>query len=242
MTIPSAIYLPTRPVKAGVIAVLFFSFVMGMGLAPAVAAQEQAGNAVYGTATIVDMQGLPLADHSDVVVFLDGLIARPQVAPQVTIPRVSHRGRQFSPHVLPIVQGDQVDFYNDDSIYHNVFSLSAAKPFDLGIYPEGSSKLVRFEKPGIVKLHCNIHPGMISNVLVLNNPYFAVTDKKGNFVINNVPDGTFTLRSWHELSTEQSVAINLSGGESHQQDIQMKVSKRLKQHKNKFGKNYKTKY
>lgn len=207
-----------------------------------VSATAESTGQIHGRVTMLDAGGVTLKDHSNVVVFVEGVpagVAKPAVAAP---PRVSHLYRTFSPRVLPIVRGSQVDFFNDDNIYHNVFSVSRAKPFDLGIYPEGTSKLVTFAKPGLVKLYCNIHPKMIANVLVLNNELFSVTDKGGEYSIDNIPEGEFTLRFWHEFSEEASSTVSISAATPTEKNIELHATKRIKQHKNKFGKSYRSKY
>ncbi len=144
--------------------------------------------------------------------------------------------------MLPVTKGSQVEFPNDDTIYHNVFSLSKTKPFDLGIYAHGTSNTVTFERSGMVKVYCNLHPDMVGYILVLNNSFFSVTDKEGNFSIDNVPNGDYVLRIWYEFSDETKSKISLSGGKKHSITHAVKENKVLKRHKNKFGKPYKSKY
>jgi plastocyanin len=113
-------------------------------------------------------------------------------------PRMDQRNETFVPHVLAIVAGTTVDFPNSDRIYHNVFSLSRAKSFDLGRYATGKSKSVRFDRPGIVRVFCEIHSHMSAFILVFAHRYFAVTDDEGRFRIDNVPPGAYTLVAWNE--------------------------------------------
>ena len=105
---------------------------------------------------------------------------------------------RFMPHVLPVLRGTQVDFPNDDAVFHNVFSLSSARVFDLGRYPRGSSKSLTFDKPGIVQVFCHIHSDMSAVVLVLDNPYFTRPDSTGRFVLDGVPAGEYRIVGWHE--------------------------------------------
>ena len=198
-------------------------------------------NTVSGVIRIFDRDGNELADRSDVVIFIDGLSDSVPYQSVTRLPQVSHKDRQFSPNVLPLVRGTSVDFFNDDNIFHNVFSLSKPKSFDLGIYPEGTSKLVTFSDPGLVKIHCNIHPRMTSTILVLNNSLFATTGPDGKFQIDGVPDGQLTLRIWHEFSEEQSRVVTLSGGRL-EESFDVHETKRFIQHRNKFGKRYPDKY
>jgi plastocyanin len=118
---------------------------------------------------------------------------------QVVTRRVAQQGAMFSPHVLPIMMGSTVQWPNHDEIFHNVFSMSEAKQFDLGLYKgDPPEKCVTFDKPGRVDVFCSIHERMHCIVLVLENPYFAATDAKGNYKIADVPAGSYKLRTWHE--------------------------------------------
>lgn len=199
-------------------------------------------NTVSGTVRLVDSKGSVLADASNIVIFIDGLdVTFPPQTPEIP-PRISHLGRMFSPAVLPLVQGSTVDFFNDDTIFHNVFSLSKAKRFDLGTYPQGTSKLVEFVNTGMIKIHCNIHPRMVSSILVLNNNLFATTDTNGHFKISGIPDGEMTVRVWSALSDEQDYAISLRNSEELVMDLEVRETKRFVQHRNKFGKRYSEKY
>ena len=112
--------------------------------------------------------------------------------------RMDQRNETFSPHVLAITVGTVVDFPNNDSTYHNVFSLSKAKRFDLGRYGKGESKSRRFDQPGVVRVFCDIHSHMSAFVLVFNHPYHATTDAEGRYRIDNIPAGTYTVTAWHE--------------------------------------------
>ena len=199
-------------------------------------------NSISGTVTVLDEDGRVIPDASNVVVFIDGISEQYQPEIGIDVPKISHRGRQFSPHVLPIVKGTTIDFLNDDSIYHNVFSLSEANTFDLGIYPEGTSKLVTFEQPGLVNVYCNIHPNMVSTILVLNNTMFVTTGADGAFEIRNIPDGQFTLRVWYEFGEELSREVSLSGGNQLTEAFTLTAIRRIRTHDNKFGRPYREKY
>jgi plastocyanin len=112
--------------------------------------------------------------------------------------RINQINEQFVPRVVAITTGTTVDFPNNDRIYHNVFSLSKARTFDLGRYAAGHSRAVRFDRPGIVRVFCEIHSHMSAWVLVFNHPFFAATDDDGRYAIPNVPPGTYSLAVWHE--------------------------------------------
>jgi plastocyanin len=112
--------------------------------------------------------------------------------------RIEQRNESFLPHVLPVMRGSTVEFTNGDPIYHNVFSLSKAASFDLGRYPRGASRSVRFDEPGIVKVFCHIHSDMSAVILVLDTPYFTIPGSGGEYEIAGIPPGTYTATAWHE--------------------------------------------
>ena len=105
---------------------------------------------------------------------------------------MDQRNETFLPRLLAVQTGTTVDFPNSDSTYHNVFSLSRARRFDLGRYAAGKTKSVRFDRPGVVRVFCDIHSHMSAFIVVFNHPYFRVTDADGRFRIDNVPPGTYT--------------------------------------------------
>jgi plastocyanin len=111
---------------------------------------------------------------------------------------MDQRNERFVPHVLAVMVGTFVDFPNSDLTYHNVFSLSRAKRFDLGRYAVGKSKGVRMDRPGVVRVFCDIHSHMNAFVLVFNHPFFDVTDDDGRFELPSLPAGTYTLVGWYE--------------------------------------------
>ena len=130
-------------------------------------------------------------------------------------PRLDQHNETFVPHVLAIVAGTTVDFPNSDRTYHNVFSLSKTKSFDLGRYAVGRSKSVRFDRPGIVRVFCDIHSHMSAFILVFAHRYFKVADPDGSYRLENVPPGTYTVVAWHEAAALESrrVVVPETGGE-----------------------------
>jgi len=123
---------------------------------------------------------------------------------------MDQRDQTFVPHVLAITVGTTVEFPNSDLTFHNVFSLSKTKSFDLGRYSRGKSKSVRFDRPGVVQVFCDIHSHMSAYVLVFAHRYFAVTDRAGAFTISGVPPGTYTLAVWHEGDVRETRSVTVS--------------------------------
>ena len=122
---------------------------------------------------------------------------------------IDQRNETFVPHVLAVTVGTVVDFPNSDKTFHNVFSLSKAKRFDLGRYAAGKSKSVRFDRPGLVRVFCDIHSHMSAFVLVLTHRFFDVTDPEGRFRISAVPPGNYTIVGWYEGEERTSKPITV---------------------------------
>jgi plastocyanin len=111
---------------------------------------------------------------------------------------LDQRNQTFVPWVLAVPVGTTVDFPNSDSTYHNVFSLSKTRRFDLGRYPRGQSRSVRFDRPGVVRVFCEIHSHMNAFILVFAHRYFATTDDAGRYRIAGVPPGEYRLVWWYD--------------------------------------------
>ena len=127
---------------------------------------------------------------------------------------LDQRDETFVPHVLAITVGTIVDFPNNDRTFHNVFSLSRVRKFDLGRYGAGQSESVRFERPGIVRVFCDIHSHMNAFIHVFSHPYFAVTDAEGRYLIDGVPPGRYSVVAWHEgdQSEPREAVVTAAGG------------------------------
>lgn len=139
----------------------------------------------------------------DFVVFIDGPVTTNTASADkpiqvLTTRSVNQKGAQFTPRVLPVMTGTTVEWPNNDDIFHNVFSMSEAKPFDLGLYKHPEVKRVTFDKPGRVDVFCSIHANMNCIILVLENRWFASTDERGRYAITNVPPGMYRLKAWHD--------------------------------------------
>lgn len=126
------------------------------------------------------------------------------------IPKVKQENLSFNPWLLPVYVGTTVEFPNMDLVFHNVFSYSKTKKFDLGRYGKGESKKVVFDKPGLVKVFCEIHKTMRAYILVLETPFFTTTDRKGYFDIADMPEGEYTLHVWQENTAEYTEMIKIA--------------------------------
>ena len=118
----------------------------------------------------------------------------------------------FTPGVLVVPAGSTVEFPNRDDFFHNVFSYSSPKRFDLGRYRQGESKSVRFDEPGVVRIYCEVHESMRSAVIVSENPYWAIADDEGRFTIEGVPAGTWELELWHSDRESRTITVDVASG------------------------------
>ncbi len=181
--------------------------------------------------------GAPQQDASHVVIWIEGAHRAGEPAPRLTM---KSEKKRFTPRVLAVPLEGAVDFPNVDPIYHNVFSVSGANRFDLGLYRAGASKEKKFEQPGLVRVYCNIHPQMIGFVMVVDSDFSTVTGPDGSFRFEGVPLGPRRLKIWHE-----------EGGDAAETPIVVRVHAdtqvfpRLdvtgfqpQPHKNKYGKDY----
>ena len=159
-------------------------------------------------------------DLQRAVVFLDAQEV-PEQSPLRAAPRgaagrarMDQRNETFSPHVLAVTTGATVDFPNNDQTFHNVFSLSKPRHFDLGRYGRNQSKAIRFDTPGVVRVFCDIHSHMSAFVLVFNHPFHTTTNDDGRYRLDNVPPGTYTVTVWHEGQSRdsRSVTVPVTGG------------------------------
>jgi plastocyanin len=156
-----------------------------------------------------DAQAAP-GGLSDVVVYLEpdpGLSA--PARPSRSHAELSQSGMRFVPRVLPILAGEAVDFPNRDPFYHNVFSYSSTKRFDLGRYAQGGTSTVTFPEPGEVRVFCDIHSDMNAVILVLANRFFTQPDSMGRFEIAKVPSGRHRLTIWHPDVTGKTIEVTV---------------------------------
>jgi plastocyanin len=132
--------------------------------------------------------------YGDMVVFLEGTLPG---AEKPVHAELAQRNQRFEPQLLVVPAGSTISFPNADPIFHNVFSLSSTKKFDLGYYPEGHSRTVRFDDPGVVQIYCHLHPNMYAAVVVTPNQWYTRPADDGSFTLSKVPPGTYQLVVWH---------------------------------------------
>jgi plastocyanin len=160
----------------------------------------------------VSVQGIKTAEN--IAVYVDVIADKKFDAPKDHVV-IDQRKMAFLPHVVAVQQGTTVEFLNSDPVGHNVYwpSISGNKKLshNLGTWPKGDKKPFQFNDVGVASLLCNVHPEMSGYVVVVPTPYFAVTDKDGNFEIKNVPAGKYTLKTWSEDGKPTTQAVDLSG-------------------------------
>jgi plastocyanin len=148
------------------------------------------------------------------VVYVDVVAGKTFPAPTAH-PLIDQKGLTFTPHITVVQVGTTVDFQNSDSVAHNVFwtSVGGNKKLthNLGTWPKGEKRSFKFDNPGAVPLLCNVHPEMAGYIVVSPTPYFATTDKSGEYKIENVPDGSYTVAAWHEGAKNQSKPVTVAG-------------------------------
>ncbi|NRA66832.1 MAG: hypothetical protein HRU19_20255 [Pseudobacteriovorax sp.] len=204
--------------------------------------------AISGKLDITNKQGKRTGVCTDTVVFLE-FEGDPNESPQSV--SMSAKDRTFIPSILPIRVGTTVEFPNQDTILHNVFSLSKTKKFDLGLYRKSEGKPVTFDQAGLVKVFCNIHAEMVGHILVLENKYFARGLDDCTFSLPTPKDGTYKISVWYKKGRGSSQSIDVKNGKivavegnsSSSLTLSIKHKRdRLRPHKNKSGKTYKKAY
>lgn len=181
-------------------------------MAPAPPAAAYAPNPYAGKASALPM-GHALAHGlvSDAIVYVTNLDAQADSALRhdPSGHTLAQKNQAFSTRVLACVVGSVVDFPNQDPIFHNVFSVSSIRRFDLGKYPQGHSKQVRFPKTGVVPVFCDIHPNMACFIVVLPNRAFTQPAADGSFTLPNLPAGTYTVKVWHPDADEATRTVRV---------------------------------
>jgi plastocyanin len=218
---------------AGALAIVFGT---SPGVATSVGARQSAPGAIRGRVRFAETGSTvaprpsvsdlgsterPTVDRRTSVIYLDAVPRQAFDELPVGRVRMDQRNEQFVPRLLAVTVGTIVDFPNSDAKFHNVFSLSKTHPFDLGRYPPGKSGFERFDRPGLVRVFCDIHSHMSGYILVFSHRYFAVTDAEGRYAMPRVPAGTYTLLLWSELGTAEPRRVTVTDGTIADVDFQV---------------------
>ena len=191
----------------------------------------------------VQQNGKPIRSAAGVVVWLTPTKGEAPKPPEKVF-RLVQKNKHFSPHLLVVPVGSAVVFPNQDPFFHNVFSVYEGTRFDLGLYESGSSKEVRFSRPGPSYIFCNIHPEMSAVIMVIATPYYATTDTAGDYSIEGVPPGEYEFSVWYESAQLEQLKelqhrVTVSSTEARLDTVTVKVAPGLAvNHKNKYGQDY----
>jgi len=189
--------------------------------------------------------GAPKTNHRtkrDVVMWLVPAAPLQEPSPASGL-QLIQRDKSFEPHVMVVPVGSVVQFPNRDPFFHNVFSLFEGKRFDLGLYEAGSTRDVRFDKPGVSYIFCNIHSEMSAVVIALQTPFHAISDSRGRLTIPRVPVGRYRLHLWYEAALPEELDamardITVAEDTPNLGVLALKVAERPKTHQNKYGQEY----
>jgi plastocyanin len=174
----------------------------------------------YPTRAVASPRLAPGSERRNVVVYLRN--GQPQTVAPMKV-AIRQKDETFTPRVVAVTIGSEVEFPNDDPIYHNVFSLSRVKNFNLGRYPRGETRRVRFDRPGVVKVFCDIHSHMSATVMVFDHPWFTMPNDAGEFALTGLPSGARQITAWHERLGDTTVDVRIEAGRTLQADFVLPV-------------------
>ena len=177
---------------------------------------DSAGGDAYASRRYKFVEKIDYASLRDFIVYIDQPVAEITPGAPSLAAVTTQKNANFEPHVLPVAVGTTVRWPNDDDIYHNVFSMSDTKEFDLGYYKKDKTPELVFDKVGLVDVFCAIHSKMHCIILVLPNAFFAAADVRGRYEIRDVPAGTYRVRAWHERLPSRTLSVTVPAeGEVH---------------------------
>ncbi|MBI5610464.1 MAG: hypothetical protein HY902_16420 [Deltaproteobacteria bacterium] len=215
-------------------ALALLAAVVGVAAWAVRAPAEPASGGLHGKVHIT-FKGANKADAAGVVLYLTGF-AEPAPARAAEL---AQRDKRFSSALVPITAGQSVDFPNLDPVFHNVFSPSPVRPFDLGQYRQGESKTKQFPSPGVVDVYCNIHPDMAATILVLPNRRWATSASDGSFESSGIPPGTWSLFAYSRFADKPvRQAVTIQGGKVTELDLTLEEVRNAVPHMNKYGQPY----
>lgn len=198
---------------------------------------------VTGT-VVIQRNGKPLRNASGAVVWLTPTKGGTPRLSSDKVFRLTQKNKHFEPHLLVVPINSAVLFPNEDPFFHNVFSVYEGTRFDLGLYESGTSREVRFTRPGPSYIFCNIHPEMSAVIMVMTTPYYATTNAEGSYSIENVPPGEYELSVWYERAQLEQLKqlqhhVTVSPNSTSLQAVTIPVAPSLAvNHKNKYGQSY----
>jgi plastocyanin len=194
-----------------------------------------ASGSVTGKVLLKNADGEAKSDMSGIVVHLEGV---PGDTPAPKQNEIRQKDLTFIPDRMVVVKESTVEFPNDDKVFHNVFSLSRAARFDLGLYKSGTSKGVTFKKAGVVDVYCNIHPQMAAKILVVDSKHYATTAADGSFKIPNVPPGKYPVVAWQPWGDAWRGEVTVEPGKAASLSVSLVAGKKPQQHTRKDGTPY----
>jgi plastocyanin len=186
-----------------------------------------------------------LKDASNAVIWLTRIgvaLETPRQKPS-EIPRLVQKNKQFHPSLIVVPVGGKVEFPNHDPFFHNVFSLFEGERFDLGLYESGSTRFVKFDKPGISYIFCNIHAEMSAVIIAVETPYYGISDARGEITLPQVPPGRYALQVFHTSVAPNTLRalnreITITEGNTFIGSFILSESELQLAHKNKYGREY----
>jgi len=228
---------PPSPSRGATLARARLTLVLALVAAPLVLTPPlpaAPGHLVDGVVELFEKeQAVPGAAGAVVAYEPDGRAARSE--PRAA--EIATQEKRFLPRVLVVPARSSVAFPNHDPIFHNVFSVSPGNRFDLGRYREGETRSTRFDRPGLVRVYCNVHQQMVAYVMVVETPFHTIADEQGRFRLEGIPAGRGTIVAWHERSGSVRIPVELPLAEPVR--IRLDAAReREVPHLNKFGRPY----